>query len=212
MIIFKRRWVERARRLDAPPEMRRALHDDPHSLEEVLRRWGWKWLYAVDDSVALDYALRLAESAEERLLIAYHTSTSAKTLDRLANDPDEKVRMGVAIAGKLSLDTRRKLLADPSPSVRACAASGGTLTDEELVALADDESDAVRAAVARRVADQPTLARLAADAEERVQRGALYNPHLPRSVALEVIHKLSYRRDWWYDNELSLLRKHWGLT
>jgi hypothetical protein len=84
-----------------------------------------------------------------RLWVARNKTASAAVLERLAGDPDPRVRFEVAMANRVDVDLLRSLATDPDESVRARVAHHKRTPVEVLAVLRQDVSWVVRDAAAR---------------------------------------------------------------
>lgn len=118
-----------------------------------------------------------------RALLTENISVPAAQRARLVDDPDPRVRLGLAVGPDwfrvptppLPLSTQQRLLADPDPKVRRNAAFCHD-TDPSLVAgLADHQDADFRRAACREWAllSEDTRSRLLHDAHDAVRRAAM---------------------------------------
>lgn len=84
-----------------------------------------------------------------RQWVAHNKTTSAAVLERLAGDPDPRVRVQVAMANRVDVDLLRSLASDPDESVRARVAHHKRTPVDVLSAMRQDDSWVVRDAAAR---------------------------------------------------------------
>lgn len=82
--------------------------------------------------------------------VAHNKSVPASVLDRLARDPDPRVRISVAMRRKCSSETLAQLAADPDETVRAMVARNKKAPPHVLETLRRDPSPLVAEAVGSR--------------------------------------------------------------
>ena len=129
----------------------------------------------------LDETITPAEYAISiRHLVASHESCPPETLERLAGDTNDEVRMHVALNPAASPETLVRLAGDQEAVVRASAAANPSCPPETMERLAGDGRAVVRAHVAiNPAAPVATLERLAGDSNADVRMQVALNPNTP---------------------------------
>ncbi|MER5917522.1 hypothetical protein ABT124_46230 [Streptomyces sp. NPDC001982] len=118
-----------------------------------------------------------------REVLTGHEAVPAEQRARLVDDPDPRVRQGLAIgpewfrtpAQPLPLSTQQCLLADPEPSVRQGAAFCRHTAPSLVAGLADHQDADLRQAACRQWAllSEDTRSRLLRDADDKVRQVAM---------------------------------------
>jgi hypothetical protein len=121
----------RLRRSDDPAEYNRAAHEEAPI--EV-------WLAVIDRYPDL------------REWVAYNKSVALSILERLATDPDEKVRSTVVGKRKLSAELQALLARDPDAGVRQRLAYNAKCATDILQLLASDPDKLVREGAGEKLA------------------------------------------------------------
>ncbi|HLS33048.1 MAG TPA: hypothetical protein VK039_05630, partial [Brevibacterium sp.] len=165
-------------------------------------------LQAVDrcDDVALPEELledaleRLSKSRvrdpDMRQVAARDARTGTRTLERLAQSADERVRCQVASNTRTPPGVLQALAADPVIRVRCAAAGNKTLAVGLLQELANDEEPEVRASAATSPRLDPgRLGELLLDDAPAVRSAALKNP--ATSPADRARAEAALERAWW---------------
>lgn len=98
--------------------------------------------------VWLDIITRMPDM---RRWVAHNKTVPIAVLERLAEDPDERVRYWVAQKRKLPESLQLRLTKDPSPSVRVNLAYNAKVTARVLEVLANDPDEWIRTKVEERI-------------------------------------------------------------
>ena len=92
----------------------------------------------------------VARMPDMRFWVAQNKTIPVEVLERLADDPDSRVRDILARKRKLPETLQIKLAADTEPLVRSALANNANVTPQVLVMLMNDEEQLVRDAASSR--------------------------------------------------------------